>query len=126
MGPSCRYMLYHNDREDLISMELRDSVNGKDAGQSGSAGTPKQMSIDRVELKRQWVQQAEERQVEEALDSYARAAMQWIQSGDTPEPQESEEELEAKSQQLRLQQKCQDIAALMLAEELEDLDGEEE
>lgn len=103
-------------------MELRDSVNGKDsaAGQPGAAGAPRQIAIDRVELKHQWVQQAEERQMEETLDSYAKAAMQWMQSGDAPEAQESEEELEAKSQQLRLRQKCQDIAALMFAEELED------
>ena len=32
-----------------------------------------------------------------------------------------EEALEARSQQLRLQQKCQDIAALMLVDELEDI-----
>ena len=110
-------------------MELRDSVNGKETGQPGSAGPQKQVSVDRVELKRQWVQQAEERQVEEALDSYARAAMQWMQSGseEAPEAQESEEVLEARSQQLRLRQKCQDIAALMLAEELEEgLEGDEE
>ena len=38
--------------------------------------------------------------------------------------QEDSEELEARSQELKLRQKCMDIAALMMVEELED--GEEE
>ena len=37
---------------------------------------------------------------------------------------EDSEELEARSQELKLRQKCMDIAALMMVEELED--GEEE
>ena len=106
-------------------MEILDSVNGKESGPSAEQPVaPVRVPIDRVELKRQWVRQAEEEQVEEALNLYVRAAMQWMQSGDPPEggeAPESEEELEAKSQQLKLQQKCQDIAALMLAEELEEL-----
>ena len=37
-----------------------------------------------------------------------------------------EEELEAMSQELKLKQMCQDIAALIMVDELEDnLDGEE-
>lgn len=106
-------------------MEILDSVNGKEPGPSAEQPVaPVRVPIDRVELKRQWVRQAEEEQVEEALNLYAKAAMQWMQSGepeDPEEPPESEEEREAKSQQLKLQQKCQDIAALMLAEELEEL-----
>jgi len=47
-------------------MELHDSVNGKEAGSpAGSAEAPKKASLDRLELKRQWVQQAEEQQAEE-------------------------------------------------------------
>ena len=49
--------------------------------------------------------------------------MQWMQSGEPSEGvemPESEEELEARSQELKLRQKCQDIAALMMVEELED------
>ena len=39
----------------------------------------------------------------------------------------SEEELEVRSQELKLQQKCQDIAARMMVDELEDeLDSEED
>lgn len=111
-------------------MEILDSVNGKEPGPSEEQpGTPRRVSIDRVELKHQWVRQAEEERVEEALNLYVKAAMQWMQSGEPEEPEEppeSEEELEAKSQQLKLQQKCQDIAALMLAEELEEAFDDEE
>lgn len=103
-------------------MEIHDAVNGKESGLSGaepSAAVPKRISIDRMEFQRQWVQQEEEQQVEEALNLYAKAARQRMQSV-VPESTESEEEREAKSQQLKLQQKCQDIAALMLVDELEE------
>ncbi len=105
-------------------MELHDSVNGKEAGSpAGSAEAPKKASLDRLELKRQWVQQAEEQQAEETLNLYVKAARQRMQSIAQPEPPEpaaSEEELEARSQELKLRQKCQDIAALIMVEELED------
>lgn len=110
-------------------MELHDSLSGKEASSSVSpAGGAKKASLDRLELKREWVQQAEEQQVEETLNLYVKAARQRIQDlapAEPPEPAASEEELEAKSQELKLRQKCQDIAALMMVEELEDeLEGE--
>ena len=69
------------------------------------------------------LERSEEEKVEAAAALYERAAMQWMQSGEPPEGveiPESEEELEARSQELKLRQKCQDIAALMMVEELED------
>ena len=56
-------------------MELHDSVNGKEAGSpAGSAEAPKKASLDRLELKRQWVQQAEEQQAEETPIRQSRPA----------------------------------------------------
>lgn len=92
-------------------------------GSAASGRTP----VDRVELKRQWVHQEEEQQVEEALAMYAKAARQRLQSGAPVTPERlSEEELEVRSQELKLQQKCQDIAAQILVDELEELDDEED
>ena len=104
-------------------MELHDSVNGKEAGSpAGSAEAPKKASLDRLELKRQWVQQAEEQQAEETLNLYAKAARQRMQAAapELPENSQSEEEREAESQRLKLQQKCQDIAALIMVDGLEE------
>jgi len=110
-------------------MEIHDSINGK-APAAHPADTPARgISLDRLELKREWTQQTEERQVEEALDLYAKAARQRMQSDapQVPASAKTEEERQAESQQLRLRQKCQDIAALKMVEELaEGLDGEEE
>ena len=85
--------------------------------------TPKRASIDRLELKHQWEQQEEEQQVEETLNLYVKAAMQRMQGAAPelpPDSPQTEEELETQSQLLRLRQKCQDIAALMLVDELEE------
>ena len=76
---------------------------------------PKRASIDRLELKHQWEQQKEEQQVEETLNLYVKAAPEL-----PPDSPQTEEELETQSQLLRLRQKCQDIAALMLVDELEE------
>lgn len=105
-------------------MEVRDSMEREPespaAGQPGSAGAGKRVSIDRLEFNHQWVQQAEEQQAEETAALYEKAARQWMQP-DGPEKEEEvdTEELEAMSRQLKLRQKCQDIAALMMAVELE-------
>lgn len=104
-------------------MELHDSVNGREAeASSGPAGPQKKASVDRLELQQEWVQQAEELQAEQTLNLYVQAARQRMQSFAPPveEPAGSEEEREAQSQQLKLRQKCQDIAALMMVEELEE------
>lgn len=85
--------------------------------------SPRRACVDHLELNRQWVTQAEEEQVEEALALYAQAARQRMQDM-APEPEEGdcldEEELEARSQALKLKQMCQDIAALMLVDNLEE------
>lgn len=95
---------------------------------SGAGAAPGRASVDRLELKKpQWEQQAEERQVEQALDLYAKAARQRMQTGVPDEPQPLDEEaLEAMSQELKLRQMCQDIAALIMVDELEDELYEEE
>ena len=98
------------------------SPSGEQAPSGG--GSPSgRVSIDRFEMKHQFLERSEEEKVEAAAALYERAAMQWMQSGEPPEgveTPESEEELEARSQELKLRQKCQDIAALMMVEELED------
>ena len=105
-------------------MEMHDSLSGKEGmEQQPPAPQAGRVSLDRLELQRQWVQQAEEQQAEETLNLYVKAARQRMQSIAQPEPPEpaaSEEELEARSQELKLRQKCQDIAALIMVEELED------
>jgi len=110
-------------------MEIHDSINGKGTAAQPTEAPARGISLDRLELKREWTQQAEERQVEEALNLYAKAARQRMQPDTPPVPDsaETEEERQAESQQLRLRQKCQDIAAQMMVEELVDgLDDEEE
>ena len=109
-----------------MSQDTFDTL-GEQSAPSGSAA-PGRTPVDRVELKRQWVQQEEEQQVEQALAMYARAARQRMQSVAPKAPERlSEEELEVRSQELKLQQKCQDIAARMMVDELEDeLDSEED
>lgn len=113
-------------------MEREDSFSYT-AEQPSSAGNgvPGRPALDRLELMgQQWVQQAEEEQAEATAALYAKAARQWIQSeaGEAPEGDTlNEEELEAMSQELKLRQKCMDIAAQVLVDELEDeLGGEDE
>ena len=104
-------------------MEILDSVNGKEPAGAPAEAPARGTALDRLELKREWVQQADEQQVEETLNLYARAARQRMQAAvpeAVPDSAETEEEREAKSQQLKLRQKCQDIAALMMVEELEE------
>lgn len=81
------------------------------------------VSTDRFEVTRVFEDREEEEKVEAAMALYERAARARMPA-EAPAPEESAgmEELETMSQQLRLQQKCQDIAALILAEELEDLE----
>lgn len=106
-------------------MERADSFSYT-AEQPGPAesGVPGRPSIDRLELmKQQWVQQAEEEQADTAAALYAKAARQWMRSevGEAPEQNSpNEEELEAMSQELKLRQKCMDIAAQVMVDELED------
>lgn len=96
------------------------------AGGHAVSGRP---PIDRFEMKRQWTERTEEERVEEAAILYEKAARQRLQGSvpEAPPQQLDEEELEAMSQELKLRQMCQDIAALIMVEELEDeLDEEEE
>ncbi len=73
-------------------MEILDSVNGKEPGPSADSPQPRCGSRCRVELKRQWVRQAEEEQVEEALNLYqGRHAVDAVRrAGGPEEPPESE------------------------------------
>ena len=112
-------------------MDIQESVNT--AGPAGGEARPdpakvlSRVPLDRLELEHQWVQQAEEEQVEATLNRYAQAARAHLQGGapTLPDSEESAEEREARSQQLRLQQKCQDIAALIMVDELEEEDSDE-
>lgn len=111
-------------------MDIQESVNGTESTPSAAEDQPNparalgRSSLDRLDLDHQWVQQAEEEQVEATLSRYVQAARAHLQGG-TPQvsdSEETEEEREARSQRLKLQQKCQDIAALIMVDELEDED----
>ena len=114
-------------------MDIQESANGKETASSTAEGQPDPVRvlsrppIDRLELQHPWEHQEEEQQVEAALNRYAQAA--WNRLHDSapqlPDIEESEEEREARSQQLKLRQKWQDIAAQVLVDELEnDPNGE--
>lgn len=92
-------------------------------GQAPSPGgaAPVRTPIDRFEMKQQFAERAEEEQAEAAAILYEKAARQRMQASIPDEPQQlDEEELEAMSQELKLKQMCQDIAALIMVDELED------
>ena len=95
---------------------------------SGGGAAPVRTPIDRFEMKQQWTERTEEEQAEAAAILYEKAARQRLQGGgpETPPQQMDEEELEAMSQELKLKQMCQDIAALIMVDELEDGSDEEE
>ena len=96
-------------------MELHDTVGEREAAPSGGGGRV-------FEMKPQWTERSEEELVEEAAVLYEKAVRQRLQM-DNPEPPaqiDSEEELEAMSQELKLRQLCQDIAAQIMVDELED------
>lgn len=85
-------------------------------------------AIDRFEVTRIFKEREEEEKVEAGMALYEKAAR--ARMPDTapviPDSAGTEEEREAESQRLRLRQKCQDIAALMMVEELEgELDDED-
>lgn len=109
-------------------MDIQESANGKEPAASAAESQPdpakalNRPPIDRLELQHPWMYQAEEEQAEATLNRYAQAARERFQGGaaQLPDSGESEEEREARSQQLKLQQKCQDIAALIMVEKLED------
>lgn len=111
-------------------MDIQESVNGKESTSSAAEVQPDparaagRSSLDRLELEQQWVHQAEEAQAEAALNRYAQAAREHLQGGAPKDAgnEDTEEEREARSQRLKLQQKCQDIAALMMVDRLEDKD----
>lgn len=77
------------------------------------------ISIDRFEVTRRFEEREEEEKVEAAMALYEKAARARMPSA-APVSAESEEEREAASQRLKLQQKCQDIAALIMVDELEE------
>lgn len=108
-------------------METHDTVGEKEIASAGSESGVR-VSIDRFEMNRQWLERTEEEQVEAAAALYEKAARQRMPAcvPDGPESMDSEE-LEALSQELKLRQKCQDIAAQIMVDELEDsVDDEEE
>lgn len=113
-------------------MEAHDTV-GKEAvsptsEQSAGSGTPGRVSIDRFEMKHQFQERTEEERVEAAAVLYEKAIQQWMPAADPDQPEQLDsEELEAISQELKLRQKCQDIAAQIMVDELEDgLESERE
>ena len=98
-------------------MEILDTAEGRAAPSQETHS-----SVDRFETVRIFEERGEELKVEAAMALYekaARARMMPIPS-DLPDNAGSEEEREAASQRLKLQQKCQDIAALIMVDELED------
>ena len=99
-----------------------DTMEGKTP--AAAPGQKGHVSIDRFEVTRVFEEREEEEKVETAMALYEKAARARIPSitPDTLNSGESEEEREARSQQLRLQQKCQDIAALIMVDELEEED----
>lgn len=111
-------------------MDIQESVNGKGSASTAVESQPDaaralgRSSLDRLELQHQWVHQVEEEQAEATLNRYVQAAREHLQGGvpRLPDSEETEEEREARSQRLKLQQKCQDIAALIMVDELEDED----
>ena len=93
---------------------------------SGGGAAPGRVPVDRFEMKQQFLERTEEERVEAAAMLYEKAVRQWMPPAPEEAPEEDSEELEAKSQQLKLQQKCQDIAALIMVDELEDSSDSEE
>ena len=104
-------------------MENHDTLGERAVG-AATTGHEGQVSIDRFEMTRRIVEQEEERAMA-GVALYAQAARAWMQSDapEVPDNTKSEEELEAMSQELKLRQKCQDIAALILADEQDLLDS---
>ena len=108
-------------------MEILDTEEGKAAG-IAAASQEKHGSIDQFVKTRVFEEREEEEKVEAAMALYVRAARARMPSAAPvpPESGKSEEELEAISQELKLRQKCQDIAAQILVDELEEeFDSEE-
>ena len=101
-------------------MEYLDAPSHKEPGGTGGQG---RITIDRFETALHFDIRDEEEKVEAAMALYEKAARARMpadfQEDTEPDPEELEA-LEAQSQWLKLQQKCQDIAALMLVDELED------
>ena len=103
-------------------MEILDTMDGKAAGAAPAPSRENHAAVDRFEVIRRFEEREEEEKVEAAMALYERAArarMPGVVPG-LPDSTESEEEREARSQRLKLQQKCQDIAALIMVDELED------
>lgn len=101
-------------------METRDTVSRESAGsspeRSPGSGVPGRVPIDRFEMRQQWLERSEEEQAEATAELYEKAVRQRLPAA-PPDPAEPSEELEAISQELKLRQKCQDIAALIMADE---------
>ena len=101
-------------------MEILDTAEGK--APEAAAEQENHVSTDRFEATRKFEEREEEEKVEAAMALYERAARARMQPAPPAEADSavSEEEREAQSQWLKLQQKCQDIAALMMVDELEE------
>ena len=107
------------DREDTFS------TSGEQAPSGG--GSPSgRVSIDRFEMKQQFLERSEEEQVEAAAVLYEKAVRQWLPPAPEAPSEEDSEELEARSQELKLRQMCQGIAALVMVDEMEDSSDEDE
>lgn len=91
----------------------------------GGAAAPRRTSSDHFELKRQFLERTEEERVEQAAVLYEKAVRQRIPAP-AAQGQADPEELEARSQELKLRQLCKDIAAQVMVEELEDEETRQE
>lgn len=110
-------------------METRDVITGEDAspapGPEPSAGGLR-ASTDRFEMKAK-MERTEEEIVEAAAVLYEKAVRQRMPAPPPEEPDPAGlEKLEAQSQELKLRQMCQDIAAQIMVDGQDFLDGADE
>ena len=104
-------------------MEILDTVEGKaPAALAPAPDREGHSSVDRFEAVRRFEEREEEEKVEEAMALYEKAARARMprDASALTDSGGTEEEREARSRWLKLQQKCQDIAALMMVDELEE------
>lgn len=110
-------------------MEMRDMITGEDAGltpepEHSAAGV--RASIDRFEMKVK-MERTEEEIVEAAAELYEKAVRQRMPEPPQQTPDQTDPEvLEAMSQELKLRQLCQDIAAQIMVDGQDFLDGADE
>lgn len=110
-------------------METRDVMAGEDASltpEPERSPTGARASIDRFE-KKEKLERTEEEIVEAAAVLYEKAVRQRMPVPPPEDPAPADlEKLEAQSQELKLRQMCQDIAAQIMVDGQDFLDGADE